>query len=355
MAALRARRPPPPGSAVTLRDVAKSAAVHPATASRALNVETRELVNRETAMRVIDAAERLGYRPNSIARGLKTNRSQTVGVLIPDITNPLFPPIVRGIEDRLDEAGYTPLIANTDNEPLREQIDVQAMRARRVDGFISATARSDHAVLDEIVAAGLPVVLINRTLDEGTFPAALGDDERGVWLAVEHLRKLGHRHIAHLAGSQELSTGRRRLDGFRNAMTELGLEPDDDLILFSDAFTEREGARVCAELFDRGRHFTAILAGNDLMALGCFDVLAERGVDCPREVSIVGFNDMPFADRFSPPLTSIRIPHYDIGWRAAELLLESLQEPHADARQALLQPELIVRDSTASAPHPNDD
>jgi LacI family transcriptional regulator, galactose operon repressor len=349
MAAPRTIRSPPRRTAVTLRDVARSAAVHPATASRALNPETRSLVNEQTARRVTAVAEELGYRPNSIARGLKTNRSHTIGVLIPDITNPLFPPIVRGIEDGLEEAGYTPLIANTDNDPEREEIDLQAMRARRVDGFIAATARSDHAVLDEIVGAGPPVVLVNRTLDEGTLPAVLGDDERGVRLAVEHLRDLGHRQIAHLAGSQAVSTGRRRLDGFRTAMRELGLEPDEQLILFSNAFTEGEGARLCMELLDPTRQFTALVAGNDLMALGCYDVVEQRGLDCPRDVSIVGFNDMPFADRFNPPLTTIRIPHYEIGLRAAELLLQSLREPPLEPPQALLQPELVVRGSTAPA------
>src|SRR5918998_3988121 len=147
---------------VTLRDVARAADVHPGTASRALNAETRSLVNPETARRVLGAAEELGYRPNPIARGLKTNRSYTIGVLIPDITNPLFPPILRGIEDRLEEDGYTPLMANTDNDPERERNDWHAMRAPQVDGIVAATARRDHGLLDELVDSGIPVVLVNR-------------------------------------------------------------------------------------------------------------------------------------------------------------------------------------------------
>src|SRR3712207_5235579 len=142
---------PKAGAAVTLRDVARVAGVHPATVSRALNQETRALVNRDTARRVLEAAEKLDYQPNPIARGLKTNRSYTIGVLIPDLTNPLFPPILRGIEDRLEEDGYTPLIANTDNDPERERIDWQAMRARQVDGVLAATARRDHELLDEML------------------------------------------------------------------------------------------------------------------------------------------------------------------------------------------------------------
>src|SRR5919198_949134 len=141
---------------VTLRDVAKAAGVHPATASRALNAATRALVNAATAERVVKAAEELGYLPNPIARGLKTNRSYTVGVLIPDLTNPLFPPILRGIEDRLDEAGYTPLIANTDNDPERERVDWRTMRARQVDGIIAATARRDPQLPPQDAPPGPP-------------------------------------------------------------------------------------------------------------------------------------------------------------------------------------------------------
>src|ERR687893_383282 len=263
------------GAAVTLRDVARVAGVHPATVSRALNEETRALVNQDTARRVLKAAQELGYQPNPIARGLKTNRSFTVGVLIPDLTNPLFPPILRGIEDRLETAGYTPLTANTDNDPERELLDSQTMRARQVDGIIAATARRDHRLHDAL------------------------------------------------------------------------LEADPELVLVAEAFTESEGARLCGQLMAAGREFTAVAAANDLLALGCYDVFAERGVRCPEEISVVGFNDMPFAARFQPPLTTIHIPHYDIGTAAAELMLERLQDGDTAAREVRLEPSLVVRESTA--------
>jgi LacI family transcriptional regulator len=337
------------GGRVTLREVARLAGVHPGTVSRALNPETRELVNSETIRRVIQAAEELGYRPNPIARGLKTNRSYTIGVLIPDIQNPLFPPIVRGIEDRLDDDGYTALIANTENEPERERTSIEALRARQVDGFITATARSDHAMLDELVVLEIPLVLVNRRLEDRSLPSATADDRAGMLLAVRHLIDLGHRRIAHIAGPQDLSTGHARHAGFLEAMRGARLEPE--LVRAADAFTEAEGARICAELLDSGRPFTAIAAGNDLLALGCYDVFAERGIACPAEISVVGFNDMPFAARFNPPLTSVRIPHYEVGMVAAELLLERIQRPGAEPRELQLDPELVVRDSSGP---PND-
>ena len=338
------------GNAVTLRDVARLAGVHPGTVSRALNAETRALVNEETAQRVVQAAQQLGYRPNPIARGLKTNRSYTIGVLIPDLTNPLFPPIARGIEDRLDDDGYTPLIASTDNDPERERVDFEAMRARQVDGFITATARADHALLDDITAAGLPIVLVNRRLIDGGLPAASVDDHEGMRLAVDHVVELGHTRIAHIAGSQRLSTGYYRHQGFVDTMRAHGLEPDRNLVVFSEAFTEPEGARLCRELLDGETRPTAILAANDLLALGCYDVLAERGLSCPGDVSVVGFNDMRFADRFAPPLTTVRLPHYEIGAASAGLLLERLQNPAAPVRQVLLAPTLVVRASAAAPP-----
>jgi LacI family transcriptional regulator len=335
------------GAAVTLRDVARVAGVHPATVSRALNEETRALVNEETARRVLKAAEQLGYQPNPIARGLKTNRSYTIGVLIPDLTNPLFPPILRGIEDRLETGGYTPLMANTDNDPERELHDLQTMRARQVDGIIAATARRDHRLHDALLEAGLELVLVNRRQEELPVSSATADDRLGMRLAVEHLLTLGHTRIAHLAGPLDYSTGLDRHDSFLETMRAGGIEPDPELILLSEAFTESEGTRLCAELMDRDDRFTAIAAANDLLALGCLDVFAECGRRCPEEISVVGFNDMPFAARFQPPLTTIHIPHYEIGKAAGELMLERLQDGDSPPREVRLEPHLVVRESTA--------
>ena len=331
----------------TLRDVARVAGVHPGTVSRALNPQTRGLVNERTARRVLEAAEELGYRPNPIARGLRTNRSHTIGVLVPDLMNPLFAAVVRGIEDGLREAGYTPLIANTDNDATRERVAYEAMSARQVDGFIAATAVRDHWLLADQVGAGAKVVLVNRRVDSDAIPAVTGNDHEGIRLAVEHLAELGHRRIAHVAGSQALYTGWSRHRGFLDAMRARRLEVDPGLVVFSDAFNEREGARCCGELLDRRRDFTAIVAGNDLLALGCYDALEERALRCPEGVSVVGYNDMPFVERFRPPLTTVRVPHYELGATAAALMLEQLRSREAPPRQLELAPELVIRGSTA--------
>jgi LacI family transcriptional regulator, galactose operon repressor len=332
---------------VTIRDVARLAEVHPGTVSRALNVQTRALVNPETAERVLRVAEELGYRPNPIARGLKTNRSYTVGVLIPDLTNPLFPPIMRGIEDGLGEAGYTSLIVNTDSDPDRERLQMETMRARQVDGFIAATARLDTELLSEAAAGGAPVVLVNRSLEDGSLPAVTVNDRQGIALAVDHVVQLGHERVGHVAGPQNVSTGHRRHLGFREAMARHGLDAPASQISFSQAFTETDGARACAELLDRSPEVTAIVAANDRLAMGCYDALEAHGLHCPEDVSITGFNDMPFIDRLRPPLTSVRVPQREIGIVAAELLLEQLSDEAPPHEEILLEASLVIRGSTA--------
>jgi LacI family transcriptional regulator len=335
---------------VTIRDVARVANVHPGTVSRALNEETRALVNPDTAERVIRAAEELGYRPNRIARGLKTSRSHTIGVLIPDITNPLFPPILRGIEDRLDEAGYTSLVVNTDNDPDRERMSLDAMRARQVDGFISATARLDRELLAELALGETPLVLVNRSLEDESVPAVTVDDRQGIALAVKHVAELGHQRVGHVAGPQNLSTGHRRHLGFIEAMRAARLEAPPEVIRFGRYFTEDEGARACDELLKAVPDLTAIVAGNDLMAIGCYDTLEQRGLTCPDDISVVGFNDMPFVDRLRPSLTSVRIPQREIGKVAAGLLLTQLSGGEQPVEEILLEPTLMARASTAPPP-----
>jgi LacI family transcriptional regulator len=334
----------------TLRDVAAAAGVHPATISRALNPDTRKLVSSDTAQRVLNVATELGYRPNPIARGLKTSRSYTIGVLVPDLRNPLFPPIARGIEDRLEPAGYTSLLANTDNDPERERLSFEALRARQVDGYITASARREHPLLQELAGNGRPLILVNRATDDAGLPSVTPDDSDGMRQAVEHVAALGHRRVAHLAGPFELSTGVHRQQGFVRSMEAVGLAVDHDLIVSGSLFTEAEGARQCRELLGRGGGFTAVLAGNDLLALGCIDALREAGLDCPRDVSVVGFNDMDWSERFAPPLTTVRVPHHRLGIAAADLLLERLADAAADVRHVVLPVELIVRGSTAPPP-----
>ena len=338
---------PPVAPRPTLRDVATAAGVHPATASRALNEATRSLVRPATVARVREVASALGYQVNPIARSLKTSRSETVGVLVPDLTNPLFPPIVRGIEDALSDSGYTVLTANTDNDPARTSSNFAAMQARQVDGFIVATALLDDPFLHEAAARGVPMVMVNRQTEHLDVSVVAGDDATGIERTVDHLVQLGHRDIAHIAGPLQVSTGAVRLRAFRTAMQRHGLP--DDRVVEAEAYSEAAGRTALLQLLDGDRP-TAVVAGNDLLALGCYDALAETGLSCPEDLSIVGFNDMPFISRLQPPLTSVRVPQYELGVEAARLLLDRLSGRTVTPRVVLLPVRLVVRGSTAPPP-----
>ena len=335
--------------ASTLFDVARRAGVHQATASRALNPSSRHLVNSVTAERVLAAARELGYVPNGIARGLRTSRSRTVGVIIPDLMDPLFPPIVRGIDDVLAAEGYTALLANTDNDGRRERDQFEALVTRRVDGFVMATARLKDPLLEEAAQRGLKVVLVCRDTAWADYCAVTADNRLGIVLATEHLIGLGHRRIGHLAGPQDLSTGLLRTRAFRETLQSHRLDARSEYIEVCNAYSEAAGAIAARRLLDRDPGLTGIVAANDLLALGACDVLRERGIGCPEQVSVTGFNDMPFADKFHPALTTVRVAGYDLGATAGRLLLEQLSQPSQPITRLSMPTTLVVRDSSGPA------
>jgi LacI family transcriptional regulator, galactose operon repressor len=332
----------PPG----LKDVAEVAGVHIATASRALDERRAAMVRPETVDRVRRAATDLGYRVNRMARGLKMSRSFTIGMLIPDITNPFFPPIVRGAEDCLAEGGYTLVLANTDNDQAKERRHLAGMLERQVDGLLLAMVRRRDPLVEELRRDSTPVVLVNRTTDRGGVSAVIPDDQAGMTLAVEHLHQLGHRRIAHVGGPADTSTGARRAAGFASAMRLLGMRPGG--MVRADAFAEGAGREAARQLFAKKARLSAVVAANDLIALGVIEAGEEAGLACPEHVSVIGFNDMPFVDRFRPALTTIRIPEYEIGRRAAQLLLGTIEQPNRRPETILIGPELVVRGSTAA-------
>ncbi|MFI6485499.1 LacI family DNA-binding transcriptional regulator [Nonomuraea sp. NPDC050663] len=334
-----------------LVDVAREAGVHVGTVSRALNPATRSRVNTVTAARIIEVAQRLGYETNVVGRALRTHRSHTVGALIPDLTNPLFPRIVRGIEDSLAKAEYTALITSTDNDALRERKAIAVLRNRQVDGFLIASARLDDPALREIIEASVPLVALNRTSLNAQTSSVVVDDQQGIADVMAHLVTLGHQHIAHVAGPADTSTGQARLEAFEAALDRYGLQRRPELIVQAPSYSIEAGTWCARELFKRGRPFTALVAGNDLLALGVLDVLKENYVPCPERVSVVGFNDIDFAARMSPSLTTVRVPKYELGARGAQLLLDMIYRGR-DVETVTLPVTLMIRGSTGPPPAP---
>ena len=333
---------------VRLSDVAERAGVHPATASRALNEQTRSRISAKTVQRVLKAARELNYSPNSAAQSLAMNRSSTIGVIIGDLTVPLFPPLLLGVDDVTSAAGYTALIVNTDNDIERERARLSNIAGRGVDGLVVATATigdgSDSGYYEKIA----PTVFVVRAPADPTAPTVLSDDSVGVHAAVEHLIALGHRRIAHVGGPTNISTSITRLRAYREALFERGIEFDTDLCVAVDKLTPSDGAEAFGRLLDSGADFTAVLAFNDSIAFGCYKAMRSRGLTCPRDVSVVGFNDMTGSDLVAPPLTTVDVDHYAMGAEAARMLLAMLRSPNSHSPHSMRLPvDIVLRESTA--------
>ncbi|MCC2098795.1 MAG: LacI family DNA-binding transcriptional regulator [Hyphomicrobiales bacterium] len=334
----------------TLKDVARAVGVHVSTVSRALNPATRHLITEEISTRILEASRALNYRPNPAAYSLRTNRTHTIGIVVPDITNSIFPPMIRGAEDVLGPHGYAALVVNTDLHRDREAAAISALSGRGVDGMIVASAEREDAELSVLARQGTPVVTINRRTDDASVSSVISDEIEGVRLMLAHLVELGHRRIATIAGNQNLSTGQRRYDAFLRNTLAMGLQIGPDQVGFASAFNEEEGRRCMEELLAKGSGFSAVLCANDRLAIGAISALRDHGLSCPDDISVTGFNDMAMVDRIDPPLTTIRIPHYGIGQAAAEFLLQRLNggAPAQSPQHLILPVELMVRASTAS-------
>lgn len=332
----------------TIKDVAGKCGVHPSTVSRALSPAMSHLVAAGVAKRIRAAASALGYQPNVTAAGLRTGRSGLIGVLAPDIADPGFPPVLSGITETLGAEGYATIVVDVGPNHPRQQELVDRLIARGVDGLVLATVALNDPVVGHCIAASIPVVLVNRTDAGRRLPAVVTDDEAGMRLAVEHLTALGHRRIGHIAGPQHVSTGARRWAGFKRAASRAGLSARSIVIEIAPAYTREQGRLAALRLLDRKQAPTAIVAANDLLALGIYDALGERGQNCPRDVSVVGHNDMPYVDMLSPPLTTVRIAQRNMGNQAARLLLDEIAAPAVRRERVVLEPVLIVRGSTAA-------
>ncbi|WP_441230470.1 LacI family DNA-binding transcriptional regulator [Tardiphaga sp. 215_C5_N2_1] len=330
----------------TIKDVAREVGVHPSTVSRALDPARRGRIGEPVVRRILEAAERLGYRPDTVAASLRSGRSNMVGIIVPDIANPVFSPIIGGLEDVLSERGYALIVA--DPQPQRTGTDdiVQRLVARRVDGLVLANVALKDNSIERCLSWKVPVVLVNRAEAEARVPSVVSDDVAGMRLAVAHLLELGHRHILHLAGPQMLSTGSLRRRGFLEAMHEAGFAPADNDIEEAEAFTREAGRAAALRLLARQPEATAIVAANDLLALGIYEALRETGRRCPEDLSVIGHNDMPLVDLVDPPLSTIRISHREMGEQTGQLLLDLIEGVRGDARYVVTAPLLIVRRST---------
>ncbi|MEM7693124.1 MAG: LacI family DNA-binding transcriptional regulator [Pseudomonadota bacterium] len=333
---------------VTLKDVAAKLGVHTSTVSRALGLSNEAAKSSEAAMRIRERAAQMGYRPNRVAAGLRKQRTMTIGVMLPDITNTLFPPIVRGIESVLEPRGYVSMIVNTDSSAERERQLVDVLHERGVDGIIHAAVLSSDPTILDVAATGFPVVTLNRKIDGSNVPYVINDETFGIRSVFALLHSFGHRHIAHLAGPADLSTGQLRLAAFQRSAREFGLEPNALVVEPSLRFDEGEGRRAAAAIHARAPETTAVLCANDRLALGALQHFQSVGIDCPQSMSITGFNDMPLLEMIKPGLTTVRVQQFRAGAKAASLMLEMLDgASDAVPHETILPVHLVQRESVA--------
>jgi len=331
----------------TLEDIARGIGVHVSTISRALNPASTHPVSAELTEKIARVSKRLGYRPNAAAVMLKTNRSRTIGVVVPDITDPVFPPIIRGIEDSLARHDHIAILGNTDSDPERQRQLVETMRARGVDGLVVGSVLRHDPEFSR-VAADIPVVTVSRRTDNARFSSVVHDEDDGLARIFTHLQSLGHRRIAAIAGPQTLSTGYNRYSSYVRHAEKLG-GTSPLLVSFARSFNEAEGERCAEELLSSRQQFTAIVCANDRLAVGAIAALRSQGIQCPRDISVTGFNDMAFAERLSPALTTVRVQHYRAGAEAAELMIDLIEKRTTRPRHLVLPVDLIARDSSSAA------
>lgn len=330
---------------VTIKDIAKKADVSVATVSYVLN--DNRYVSPELRSRVEEAIEELGYRPNLVARSLRQSRTKTIGLIVPDNSNPFFAEIAKGVEDAGFDAGYSVILCNSNAMPERELAYLEVLRSKQVDGiiFIATTAEIRH--IRPLVEGGIPAVTFYRESSDMDVDRFFIDNDEAGYLATSHLVELGHQQIACIQPASPVTPSALRVTGFKRALERHGLGPDETLMPRGDNLISG-GWRAANLLLESSKPFTAVFASNDAMAIGCIRALRDRGIHVPEDVSVVGVDDIMLASIIEPTLTTVAQPKYEAGRQAVQMLMDRIQgEYEGGPRQVQLSIELVVRNSTA--------
>jgi LacI family transcriptional regulator len=327
---------------VTMSDVAREAGVSLMTVSRVVN--DKHDVSAATRQRILQVIERLDYRPSGIARGLATQRTRTMGLVVPDIANPFFSDLARGAEHEAYARGYSVFLCNTEEDPQREHSVLQSLEDKRVDGVVLCSSRLGHDELRAALAHHSAVVLVNLPLDEDHVGTVLIDDVTGGYIATQHLLQAGHRAVGFLAGPPTSQSSRQRAKGYQAALTAAGLPYNAAWAAFCSPMVKGAQATARAVLKDHPE-LTALFCYNDLVAVGVLQACTELGRRVPGDLAVVGYDDIPLAALVTPPLTTCRVPRYELGVQAMRLLLDHIDGCPGECKEVMLQPELIIRTS----------
>jgi LacI family transcriptional regulator len=341
MSSRKARKPRKTG-APNIYDVAKRARVSVFTVSSVIN--KRDQVSAPLRRRVEAAIRELNYRPNLLARSLAKQQTHTIGIIVPDISNPFFPLLVRGVEDAAQKAGYSILLCNSDNQKAKEEDYLELLLSKRVDGILLTEAHGSITQLQRqlLSDAKVPVVLVMRTSRGFKADTVLTDDLQGAFDAVSHLARVGYRRIGLVGGPLDVSNGRARWQGFRKALGEHGLAYDSNLMVEGDYRVE-SGYHAGLNLLPRRPE--AVYVANYLMTAGFMKAAEEIGMRCPEDFGLVSFDDYPWLGSFHPRLTTVDLPKYEVGIEATRMLLERIKGASGPAVIKKLPTRLIVRES----------
>ncbi|NLG84271.1 MAG: LacI family transcriptional regulator [Firmicutes bacterium] len=340
----------------TSKDVARRAGVSRTTVSLVLNNVPNARVSEETRQRILKAARELDYRPNELARGLKTNRSKMLALLIPSITNPFYAHVAQGVEDVAHHYGYTVFLCNTYRDDERVEKYIRTLLQRQVDGVIMLGIVGRLELIERLVEEGIPVVVFDREVLHPQVDRILVNHFYGGWLAADHLLGLGHRRIVFISSPLRNAARRDRVDGFRAAFAERGLVfPEENLLtgppepnMGDEDYELQNGYRLTKEVLVRFPEVTAIACLNDMSAIGTLQALEEAGICVPEEISVIGYDDIPVAKIVRSGLTTIGHPQYERGKAAAQVLIQKLRGERENQAPPLFTPWLVVRRTTAS-------
>jgi LacI family transcriptional regulator len=333
----------------TIKDVAQRAGVSPSTVSHVMN-NTR-YVEPQTRERVLRAMADLNYQPNRLARSLRNQKTNTLGVLLPNSANPFFAQVLLGIEDASFARNYSVILGNANDDPERELSHLEVLASKQIDGVLLISTGAYAQALELLARHNMPTVMVDRSPGERPIDSIMVDNAGGGRVATEYLITLGHQRIGCITGPLLLTPSADRVVGYRSALRKAGIAPDEALIVPGD-FSHEGGYRAAERLLRLGPPVTAIFACNDLMAVGAIRAVHEAGLRVPHDVSVVGFDDIPLSSFIVPPLTTVAQPAEELGRIAVDLLVQRLRDRHAPVQQRQLGVHLVERDSCAPVSGP---
>ena len=327
---------------VTLKDIGKEVGVSATTVSRALN--NKPDISYQVKQKIKEVAERLGYSPNALARSLKAKKTSSIGVLIADIADPFFAPIVKGIENTARQMGYSIILCDTGGEYEQEKLALQMMLEKRVDGLLITPCQTEYGDILELERKKVPFVLLGRHFDVVESDYVITDEIGGAFSATDYLIKKGHKKILFINGPDYISSAKERLVGYKRALQEHAVLFDKSLVK-EGALKMEDGYRIMKKILSAGTKFTAVFAYCDFVVLGIMQALEEAKLKIPEDIAIVGYDDVAFARFLQVPLTTVHIPKYELGKEAMKLLKKKIEGEIQEPQAVILETKLVIRKS----------